>query len=146
MTLGCIAEREALNEPQWLDWLHALSKTGRATRLAIAQDDALWVSAERVNCVRAIYPQARCEPALEPPAEYDEPWTEEAALVEVVRAQNPRIRFADGARRGYGLVELTAREAHVAFRGVADARATTSSVSDLARFVVESGRPGVQAA
>jgi ATP-dependent helicase Lhr and Lhr-like helicase len=86
-TLGCIAEREAQREPQWLDWLHALAKAGRATRLAVAQEEALWVSAERLNCVRAIYPEARCEPALKPPLEYDEPWTEDAALVEVVRAR-----------------------------------------------------------
>jgi len=86
-TLGCIAEGEAQREPQWLDWLHGLANAGRATRLAIAEHDALWVCAERLNCVRAIYPQARCEPPLKPPAEYDEPWTEEAALVEIVRAR-----------------------------------------------------------
>ncbi|RQH02759.1 DEAD/DEAH box helicase [Paraburkholderia dinghuensis] len=86
-TLGCIAEREAQHEPQWLDWLRALANAGRATRLTIAQEDALWVCAERLNCVRAIYPQARCEPAIEPPPDYDESWTEEAALVEVVRAR-----------------------------------------------------------
>jgi len=86
-TLGCLAEAEAQREPQWLDWLHTLAKAGRATRLAIAEHDALWVCAERLNCVRAIYPQARCEPALKPPPDYDEPWTEEAALVELVRAR-----------------------------------------------------------
>jgi len=86
-TLGCLAEREVRSEPHWLDWLHALTRAGRAARLATAQDDALWVSAERLACVRAIYPQARCEPAIKPPPEYDEPWTEEAALIELVRAR-----------------------------------------------------------
>ncbi|WP_296655101.1 DEAD/DEAH box helicase [Paraburkholderia sp.] len=86
-TLGGIAEHEAQREAHWIEWLHALAKAGRATRLAISEHDALWVSAERFACVRAIYPQARCEPALKPPPEYDAAWTEEAALVEVVRAR-----------------------------------------------------------
>ncbi|WP_090547208.1 DEAD/DEAH box helicase [Paraburkholderia caballeronis] len=85
--LACIAESEAAREPQWLEWLAALAHAGRATRIEIAAHDALWVPVERLNCVRAIYPGARYEPRLQPPAGYDEPWAEDDAVVEVVRAR-----------------------------------------------------------
>ncbi|WP_415914097.1 DEAD/DEAH box helicase [Paraburkholderia sp. J12] len=91
MTLGCISQNEAQREPGWPGWLHELAQAGRATRLPIAanetEDDALWVAAERLNCVCAVYPQARCEPPLQAPPGYDEHWTEEAALVELLRAR-----------------------------------------------------------
>ena len=86
-TLACLTQSEAQREPGWPDWLHELARSGRATRLPVAQHDALWIAAERLNCVRAIYPQARFEPPLEAPPGYDESWSEEAALVEVVRAR-----------------------------------------------------------
>ncbi|WP_062871687.1 DEAD/DEAH box helicase [Paraburkholderia ferrariae] len=91
MTLDCIAESEAQRAPGWLDWLHELAQVGRATRLPIAanetEHDALWVAAERLNWVRAVYPQARCEPPLQAPPGYDESWTEDAALIELLRAR-----------------------------------------------------------
>ncbi|PVX86658.1 Lhr family ATP dependent helicase [Paraburkholderia unamae] len=86
-SLGAIAESEAGREPQWPAWLAGLAAAGRAARLPIAEHDALWVSIERLACVRAIYPQARCEPPLTPPPDYADAWTEDAALVEIVRAR-----------------------------------------------------------
>lgn len=86
-SLGAIAESEAGREPQWPAWLAGLAAEGRAARLPIAEHDALWVSIERLACVRAIYPQARCEPPLTPPPDYADVWTEDAALVEIVRAR-----------------------------------------------------------
>jgi len=59
---------------------------------------------------------------------------------------NPALKFGDGERRGYGRVDLTRKAAHVTFRGVADALVPDSPVSDLARFVVESGNPRLQRA
>ncbi|MFX1696775.1 DEAD/DEAH box helicase [Paraburkholderia sp. A1RO-1] len=89
-TLGALAESEA-HAHGWGAWLAALAAAGRATRMPIAEHDALWVSIERLACVRAIYPQAQCEPPLaalsgldEP---RDEPWNEDTALVEIVRAR-----------------------------------------------------------
>ncbi|WP_322032571.1 DEAD/DEAH box helicase [Paraburkholderia sp. J76] len=90
-SLGALAESEAQQEPQWLAWLADLAAAGRATRLPVAandaEHDALWVGIERLACVRAIYPQAKCEPPLTPPPEYANAWTEDAALVEIVRAR-----------------------------------------------------------
>ncbi|HTH62038.1 MAG TPA: DEAD/DEAH box helicase [Paraburkholderia sp.] len=86
-SLACIAQSEAEREPRWLEWLTSLAQARRATRMQIADHDALWVPVERLNAVRAIYPHARFDPVLTPPPEYDEPWTEDDALVEVVRAR-----------------------------------------------------------
>nr|WP_258002406.1 DEAD/DEAH box helicase [Burkholderia sp. WAC0059] len=85
--LGCVAEREAQREPGWTDWLATLAAGRRAARLRISEDDALWVSIERFNCARAVYPHAPCEPMLKPPPGYDATWTGDAALVEIVRAR-----------------------------------------------------------
>ncbi|MFP6560217.1 DEAD/DEAH box helicase [Paraburkholderia sp. B3] len=86
-TLACLTESEVQREPGWSDWLRELARSGRATRLPVAEHDTLWIAAERLNCVRAVYPQARAEPPLQAPPGYDESWTEEAALVEVVLAR-----------------------------------------------------------
>ncbi|WP_321941530.1 DEAD/DEAH box helicase [Paraburkholderia tropica] len=93
-TLGALAQSEIDSEPNardWQTWLEGLAAAGRATRVPIvhndSRDEALWVSIERLACVRAVYPQARCEPPLTPPPDYDEPWTEDAALVELIRAR-----------------------------------------------------------
>lgn len=85
--LGCIAETEAATQSQWLDWLVELARGGRATRLQVAHDRALWVALERLAWLRAIYPQAPCEPRLQPPAGYDRELAEEDALVELIRAR-----------------------------------------------------------
>ncbi len=65
---------------------------------------------------------------------------------EIVRGMmtiNPQIRFGDGDTRGYGLVDITARECAVAFRGVENALAPKSPIRDLAKFVIEDGKAGL---
>ncbi|CAM2165893.1 ATP-dependent helicase Lhr and Lhr-like helicase [Paraburkholderia sacchari] len=89
-TLGALAESEA-HAHGWGAWLAALAAARRATRMPVAEHDALWVSIERLACARAIYPQAQCEPPLAALAsvddQRDEPWNEDTALVEIVRAR-----------------------------------------------------------
>lgn len=85
--LGCIAEAEAAAQPHWLQWLAELARAGRATRLQVAQDRALWTPLERLAWLRSIYPQAACEPRLPLPAGYDQLLDEEEALVELIRAR-----------------------------------------------------------
>ncbi len=87
MGLACITEAEAQRNENWPAWLAELAKTGHAARMQIAQHDALWLPAERLTCLRAIYPQAEVEPALRAPKGFDEAWTEDDALVDVVRAR-----------------------------------------------------------
>src|SRR5690606_13932952 len=49
---------------------------------------SLWVAAERLPQWRAVHPGAKCQPAIEAPAEYArEPWTRESALVELLRGR-----------------------------------------------------------
>ncbi len=85
--LGCIAEAEAAGQPHWLQWLAELARAGRATRLQVAHDRALWTPLERLAWLRSIYPQAACEPRLPLPAGYDQLLDEEEALVELIRAR-----------------------------------------------------------
>lgn len=59
---------------------------------------------------------------------------------------NPHLKFAEGERRGYGLVELTPKTCAVTFRAVENATRQSSPTQDLVRFIVEDGRAGVQRA
>ncbi len=90
-TLGALAQGE-VQASGWGGWLEELAASGRATRLAVADHEALWVGIERLACVRAIYPQARCEPPFHVPDALradprGEPWSEDSALVELIRAR-----------------------------------------------------------
>jgi len=59
---------------------------------------------------------------------------------------NPHVKFASSEWRGYVLMELTGRECRVALRGLDNATDPNSDIATRARFVVENGRPGPQAA
>src|SRR5690606_27717576 len=62
-----------------------------ATRLAIATNGApihLWTATEGLPQLRALYPDADCEPAVVVPSDYARvEWTREAALRELLRAR-----------------------------------------------------------
>ncbi len=85
--LACIAEAEVQADPQWLAWLNELARGGRATRMQIAQDRALWLPVERLALLQSIYPNARCEPVLKPLPGFDQRSSEDDALVELIRAR-----------------------------------------------------------
>ncbi|SDK09207.1 ATP-dependent helicase Lhr and Lhr-like helicase [Pseudomonas indica] len=87
MGLACIAEVEAQRQDGWPDWLAALAGAGRATRMQVARETALWLPVERLHSFRAVYPVAPIEPTVQPPAEFAETWSEEEALVDIVRAR-----------------------------------------------------------
>lgn len=59
---------------------------------------------------------------------------------------NPQLRFVDPAHRGYARIVLTRAGADVTLRSVADIGNPASAVTDLARFRVEAGRPGILSA
>jgi len=80
MSLACIAESEVT--PQWAQWLQTLADGGRASRLQLGTGQALWVALERLSCLQAIYTHDL--PLL---PGFDEPWTFDEALVEVLRAR-----------------------------------------------------------
>jgi alkaline phosphatase D len=62
------------------------------------------------------------------------------------KAENPHMRFADSATRGYLHLDLQSDRAFMELRGVADVRQADSAVSTVARFVVEADRPGAMTA
>ncbi len=59
-------------------------------------------------------------------------------------ARRSGIAFAENDVRGYGRVDLTRDACTVTFRGLADATRIDSAISDLARFTLPAGRPGIQ--
>lgn len=63
-----------------------------------------------------------------------------------VQAENPHAKFASSERRGYVLVELGRGRCEVALRGVDDEKQPDTGIATQARYVVEDGRPGPQAA
>ncbi|MDR9752919.1 DEAD/DEAH box helicase [Pseudomonas sp. SZMC_28357] len=87
MSLGCIGSAEAEANPHWPQWLQALAESGRATRMHIDETRSVWVALERLTCLQAIYPQAPLQPSLTPLPGFDETWSTDEALVELLRAR-----------------------------------------------------------
>ena len=85
MGLGCMAEAEA--DPQWSAWLSELACSGRATRMQVAQDRALWLPIERLALLQSIYPSGRYEPDLKPLPGFAQLSSADDALVELIRAR-----------------------------------------------------------
>lgn len=91
VALGCVSQAEARGQVGWPDWLAELAAAGRATRLRAPAGLDCWVALERLDCLRAVYPDASVAPDLQVPDSHrgneGEPWTFDAALVELVRAR-----------------------------------------------------------
>src|SRR5881394_1965854 len=67
-------------------WFEELALAGRATTLL--HEPRLWVAAERVPLVEAVFPGGRCEPAVvAPERDRAKSWTREDALRELVRGR-----------------------------------------------------------
>jgi alkaline phosphatase D len=62
--------------------------------------------------------------------------------VQVVLADNPHVRLADGSRRGYVRMEVTRDRLRADLRAVRTVTQPASDVETLASFIVEDGRPG----
>ena len=87
MWLGSLTEAEARGAPAWSEWLDALAREKRAALLKTPQA-RLWIPAERLNQFKALWPEARLEPEIAPPA--DEPatkWSRDDALIEILRGR-----------------------------------------------------------
>ncbi len=70
----------------WTAWAAALAAAGRAAGLAVG-GVTLWVAAERLPLLQAIFPDARPEPPIAPPAEYSRAWDAQEALREIARGR-----------------------------------------------------------
>lgn len=69
-----------------------------------------------------------------------------ARAVAAALAANPHYVLADARHRGYGLAEFTPAALTMSLRTVLDAEDRNSGVATLARFVVQAGRPALEAA
>ena len=59
-------------------------------------------------------------------------------------AENPHFVFAEGRRRGYGVVDLTPNRLTTRLRVLDDATRRDARIETLARFTVEAGRPKLE--
>ncbi|MGH3736200.1 MAG: alkaline phosphatase D family protein [Micromonosporaceae bacterium] len=64
-------------------------------------------------------------------------------IYDPIMAESPHWKYID-ARRGYLLCELTGAQILTSLRTVSTVRSREATVSTPARFLVESGRPGIQ--
>jgi len=87
MSLACISDLEVEANPQWREWLNALTSAGRACFLKMNPQRSLWLARERLTCLQALYPQATLQPQQQALPGFDEAWTFDEALVEVIRAR-----------------------------------------------------------
>ena len=69
-----------------------------------------------------------------------------AAEAEALAAENPHIRFYEGAHRGYVLCELTPGQWRSDYRFAGAVTTPDAPVETAVSFVVEAGRPGAQPA
>jgi ATP-dependent Lhr-like helicase len=85
--LGCLTDAEVQAVPAWKGWLAALAREKRATRVKTSQAE-FWVAAERLNQFNAVWPQARRQSDVPPPADLAQTvWSQEQALVEILRGR-----------------------------------------------------------
>jgi ATP-dependent helicase Lhr and Lhr-like helicase len=85
--LGFLTEDEVGAQAGWDEWLEALARDRRVTRL-ITDRPALWIAAERLPQFQVLFPDARLEPPIATPAGYDgEDVSPETALTEILRGR-----------------------------------------------------------
>jgi ATP-dependent Lhr-like helicase len=84
--LSCLTEAEAKATPTWCDWLEALSRDKRVTRLK-RPESTLWIPAERLSQFRAVWPQAQLQPEIAPPPGQEATWAADQALIEILRGR-----------------------------------------------------------
>jgi alkaline phosphatase D len=62
--------------------------------------------------------------------------------LDALRTDNPHVRFANGEKRGYVVMDLSERRCQAQLRVIDSEKEAAAAVSTLATFVVESGRAG----
>jgi ATP-dependent Lhr-like helicase len=85
--LGFMTTEEGQRGPGWPGFFRELAGEGRAAVLG-SGDQGLWVAAERLPELSALFPGALVEPPISAPASLrSRSWTREEALVEVLRGR-----------------------------------------------------------
>jgi ATP-dependent Lhr-like helicase len=87
MQLGFMTAEEG-RKSDWQAVFDELVNNRRATVAQVGNLHNIWVAAERLNQLRAVYPDASLNPQIQPPASYaNETWTPGDAIVEVLRGR-----------------------------------------------------------
>ena len=81
--LNFMTVEEVQREAAWPGLIQKLAIERRVTLVA----DRLYVTAERLPRIQALFPDATLRPALSVPSTHEKAWTREEALVEVVRGR-----------------------------------------------------------
>jgi ATP-dependent Lhr-like helicase len=121
--LGFLSAVEVQAEPGWSDWLAALARERRVTRLH-GPEATLWITAERLPQFQALWPGANLDPAIAAPAAYaGRDWSHDDALVEILRGrlegQGPVTRSALAAPLGVAPDQIGAALAALEVEGFA---------------------------
>jgi alkaline phosphatase D len=66
--------------------------------------------------------------------------------IDAVVSENPHVRFASGAYRGYTRIDLGPQRAEVELRAMESVATPDAPCRTLARFSVQDGRPGASEA
>jgi ATP-dependent helicase Lhr and Lhr-like helicase len=108
--LGVLTADEAVAVSEWSGWLDDLARAKRVTRLQAPQA-TLWVAAERLPQFQALWPAAKLDPAIVPPAAYAaRAWAADEALIEILRGrlegQGPVTQGALAAALGVGAPDI----------------------------------------
>jgi len=113
---------EATHTAGWSEWLAALARERRATRLD-GPGGSLWVTAERLPLFRVLYPERQCAPPVVTPPGHERAVSAEQALVEVIRGRleglGPTTAAALGASLGLPQTRIEAALAALQAEGFA---------------------------
>src|SRR5881296_2154118 len=87
LVMGALTSAESgVRNAEWKGYFEELVKAGRASVLQVERP--LWIAAERVPMLEAVFSGVACEPPLAPPErERAKSWTREDALRELVRGR-----------------------------------------------------------
>jgi ATP-dependent helicase Lhr and Lhr-like helicase len=121
--LGLLTADEVAAQPAWADWLAGLAHERRAARLSLPAGP-LWVAAERLPHVRALWPHASLDPGIAAPTSSPaDETTAETALVELLRGRleglGPVAEAALAAPLGRGPHDVAAALAALQAEGFA---------------------------
>jgi ATP-dependent Lhr-like helicase len=87
VSLGYLAADDLAKEPAWVGWLEILADERRAAKFTVSQR-SFWVSAERLQWLRSLWPDAELTPEISAPeGPHAKPLGPDAALVEIVRGR-----------------------------------------------------------
>jgi ATP-dependent Lhr-like helicase len=84
--LTFLTEEEVQREAAWPALMHELITLNRVTRI-VGKGNSLYIAAERIPMLRAVFPDATFEPDLAVPGVSSKEWARDEALREIVRGR-----------------------------------------------------------